>query len=72
VLPGLEGFGSTAEMRKGHLLRNDRPILVIVVDTAENVDRLVPVVAEMMDSGLLAASDVEMIRVEKSVSETRP
>jgi PII-like signaling protein len=64
VLAGLEGFGATAEMRKAHLLRNDRPILVMVVDTAENIDRLVPVVAEMMDTGLLAASNVETIRVE--------
>jgi PII-like signaling protein len=64
VIAGLEGFGATAEMQKAHLLHSNRPILIVVVDTAANVDRLVPVVGEMMDTGLMAVSDVETIRVE--------
>lgn len=66
VLCGLEGYGGTAEMHKARLVRKDRPIVITVVDTAENVGRLIPVVAEMMDTGLLAKSAVEMIRVQKS------
>jgi PII-like signaling protein len=65
VLAGLEGYGATAEMHKAHLLHSNRPILIVIVDTAENIQLLIPVVAEMMDTGLIAASDVETIRVEK-------
>ena len=61
VFQGLEGYGETAEMHR----RRDHPIVITIVDRAENLDRLVPVVEDMMDTGLIAASDVEMIRVEK-------
>jgi PII-like signaling protein len=46
-------------------VRNDQPIVIAIVDTAENLGRLVPAVEEMLDTGVLATSDVEMIRVEK-------
>jgi len=64
VFLGLEGYGETAEMHKAHLVHSDRPIVITIVDTAENIERLVPVVAEMMDTGLMASSEVQMIRVE--------
>jgi PII-like signaling protein len=65
VFLGLEGYGETAEIHKAHVVRSDRPVIINIVDTAENVERLVPIVEEMIDTGLLAASDVRMIRVEK-------
>ena len=66
VFLGLEGYGETAEMHKAHFVHSDRPIVITVIDTAENIDRLVPVAAGMMDTGLLASSEVQMIRVEKA------
>jgi uncharacterized protein len=68
VFLGLEGYGETAEMHKAHLVRRDRPVIITVVDTRENVQRLIPVVSEMMDTGLLATSEVQMIRVEKGTA----
>jgi len=66
VFRGLEGYGATAEMHTAHLVHSDRPIVITVVDTAENVQRLIPVVAEMIDTGLMATSAVRMIRVQKT------
>lgn len=68
VFLGLEGYGETAEMHKAHLVRSDRPIVITIVDTAENIGRLVPVAAEMIDTGLMAASEVQMIRVEQAAA----
>jgi PII-like signaling protein len=68
VFLGLEGYGETAEMHKAHLVRSDRPVLITVVDTPENIGRLIPVVAAMVDTGLMASSDVQMIRVEKNAA----
>jgi len=65
VFAGLEGYGETAEMHRAHLVRSDRPIVIMIVDTAENIRRLVPVVESMLDTGLLAISEVQMTRVEK-------
>jgi PII-like signaling protein len=65
VFRGLEGYGETAEMHKHHLTRHDQPILISIVDTEDNLARLAPVVKEMMDTGLMAISDVRLVRVQK-------
>jgi uncharacterized protein len=64
VFRGLEGYGETGEMHRAHLVRHDRPILIAIVDTAENIGRLIPEIEPMMTTGVLAESDVEMIRVQ--------
>lgn len=66
VFRGLEGYGETAEMHRHRLTRHDQPILIAIVDTAENLARFVPLVEEMMDTGLIAVSDVQAVRVQKS------
>lgn len=68
VFRGLEGYGETADLHRAHLVRHDQPIVIVIVDTEENLARLVPGVEEMIDTGVLATSDVEMIRVEKLAS----
>jgi len=68
VFRGVEGYGETAEIHRGHLVRSDRPILITIVDTAESVGRLIPVVAEMMYTGVMATSPVQMIRLQKRTS----
>lgn len=66
VFRGLEGYGDTAEIHRSHVLHRDLPIIVQIVDSAENIGRLLPVVEAMMDTGLIAVSDVSVIRVEKA------
>jgi len=68
VLRGLEGYGETAEMHKSHLTRRDRPIVISIVDSADNLARLAPAIEEMMDTGLFAVSDVRVVRVQKPVA----
>jgi PII-like signaling protein len=68
VFRGLEGYGESAEMHRSHLARHDQPILISIVDSADNLSRLVPVVEEMMDTGLIAVSDVQVVRLQKKVS----
>lgn len=65
VFRGLEGYGETAELHRPHLLRRDQPIVIVVVDTPEKVAALTQALEPMIDTGLMAISDVAMIRVEK-------
>lgn len=64
VFRGLEGYGESAELHRAHLGRHDQPIVIVIVDTQENLDRLVPEIEQMLDTGVLAISEVEMIRVQ--------
>jgi uncharacterized protein len=71
VFRGLEGYGESAEIHRHHVVRKDQPIIVTIVDTDENLARLIPEVEEMMDTGMIATSDVEYMRIEKTPSPGR-
>jgi uncharacterized protein len=63
VFRGIEGYGASSLIHKKHLLRSsDRPIMVSVIDTEPKVNKLLPVLDEMVDEGLIAMSEVEVIR----------
>lgn len=66
VFRGLEGYGESAEMHKSHLTRHDLPILITIVDSAENLDRLTPVIEDMLDTGLITLSDVQLVRLQNT------
>lgn len=73
VFRGFEGYGESAEIHRSHLFTNDRPIIVTIIETADNVERLLPELEAMLDTGMIAISNVEMIRVRKdAASESMP
>jgi uncharacterized protein len=64
VYRGVEGYGASTLIRRSHLLSisSDAPIMVSIVDTEERIRKLIPVLDEMVDEGLIAMSDVEVIK----------
>ncbi len=64
VYRGLEGYGDTAEIHRPHMIAHDLPILMHIIDSEENVGKLLPIVEEMMDKGLIATSDVTILRIQ--------
>src|SRR5579871_5703115 len=65
VFRGLEGYGEAAEIHRHHLVTHDQPIVIVIVDTTENIERLKPVVEDMIHTGVTAVSDAEVTRVQK-------
>jgi len=65
VFKGLQGFGESAEIHRSHLLTHDLPIVVTIVDSEQNIQRLLPAVEEIVDTGLIAMSDVEVVRIQR-------
>ena len=60
---GIEGYGASTRIHRKHAFASsDLPIMVAVVDTEENIARFLPVVEQMVSDGLIAISDVEVIR----------
>jgi uncharacterized protein len=64
VYRGIEGYGASTLIRHSHLLSisHDAPVMVSVVDSEEKILELIPVLDEMVDEGLIAMSDVEVIK----------
>lgn len=64
VYRGIEGYGASTLIRRSHLLSmsSDAPVMVSIIDSEENIRKLIPVLDEMVDEGLIAMSNVEVIK----------
>lgn len=64
VYRGIEGYGASTLVRRPHLLSrsSDAPIMVSVVDTEDKISKLLPFLDEVVDEGLIAISDVEVVK----------
>lgn len=64
VLRGIEGYGASTLIHRYHLFRGDAdlPIMVSIVDTEDKIKNLFPALDQMVSEGLIAISDVEVIR----------
>lgn len=64
VFRGIEGYGASTLIRRPHHLSfsHDAPVMVSVIDSKEKIQKLIPFLDEMVASGLIAVSDVEVIK----------
>lgn len=64
VLRGVLGFGAKSHLHTTHLLRlsQDMPMVVEVVDSQENIDRVMPQIDTMVGDGLITMEKVRVIR----------
>jgi len=64
VSRGIMGFGKHSVIHKSHLLglSDDLPEKVEVVDRPEEIDRLLPVLDQMIGGGLIVVEDVHIVR----------
>jgi PII-like signaling protein len=72
VFRGIEGYGASALIHRPHAFRfssSDSPIQVQVIDTEEKIQELLPVLDSMVSEGLIAMSDVEVIKYTHQNSE---
>jgi PII-like signaling protein len=64
VLRGVAGFGAHSVYHTDKILRlsRDLPMIVEVVDTQENVDRVMPGLDEMIVGGMITLEKVKVMR----------
>jgi PII-like signaling protein len=67
VYRGLEGFGASARIYHSRSLSvsKNAPIMVSVIDTDEQIQKLIPHLDQMIAGGLIASSTVEAIRYSR-------
>jgi PII-like signaling protein len=71
VFHGIAGFGARSVLHTSQILRlsEDLPVVIEIVDSREHVDRLVPILDEMVTEGLVT---LETVRVLKYAPGNRP
>lgn len=64
VLRGIEGFGAHSRIHTARILRlsEDLPLVIDVVDTAERIERVLPLLDDMVDEGLITVIDVDIVK----------
>lgn len=64
VLRGIEGFGAHSRIHTARILRlsEDLPIVIEVVDRADRIDRLLPILDEMIREGLVTIERVDILK----------
>jgi PII-like signaling protein len=68
VFRGVEGYGSGSRIRRsGHWsLSKDAPIQISIVDTEEQIARLIPFLDSVVVEGVIASSRVTGVRYARS------
>jgi len=63
VLRGIAGFGARSVLHTTHVLRlsADLPLVIEVVETAEHVERMRPILREMVTDGLVTLETVRVL-----------
>lgn len=63
VLRGVEGFGAHSRLHTARILRlsEDLPIVIEVVDRAEQIDKVMPKLDAMIGDGMVTLERVEVV-----------
>ena len=64
VLRGIAGYGASTLIHRSHVLSfsHDAPVMVSVVDSEEKIQKLLPFLDEVVADGLIAISEVDVIK----------
>lgn len=73
VLRGIEGFGASSHLHTSRILRlsEDLPIVVEIVDTAERIERILPIVDAMVGDGMVTVESVQVLTYRAAGSDPR-
>jgi uncharacterized protein len=71
VLRGIEGYGASSHLHTSRILRlsEDLPVVIEIVDTAENVERVLPTLDAMVGDGMMTIERVHIVTYRGSKRE---
>jgi len=68
VFRGIMGYGAASRIHSIKLLRlsEDLPVMIEIVDTEENINKILPFLDETMEEGLITMESVKIIKYRHS------
>ena len=68
VLRGIMGFGANSRLHTAKILRlsEDLPLVIEIVDTADNINKLLPFLDKTVEEGLITRENVKVIKYRHS------
>lgn len=73
VLRGPMGFGHSSRLHSAKILRlsEDLPIVIEIVDSQEKIDKFLPVLDQMMGSGLVTLEKVTVLQYGEGANQKK-
>lgn len=73
VLRGIEGFGAHSHLHTARILRlsEDLPLVIELVDTAENIDAFLEEIDHMIEEGMVTMERVEIRKYQANEAPER-
>lgn len=67
VSRGIEGYGKGKALRTARILdlSSSLPVIIEAIDTAEQIEKAIPVVGQIVNEGLILTADVNVIKYGK-------
>jgi PII-like signaling protein len=64
MLRGMMGYGAASRIHTAKILRlsEDLPIVIEIVDSADKIDALLPLIDDMVDEGMITLERVRVIK----------
>ena len=61
VFEGDQGFGTSGHVHREHLLSNDRPLAVIIIDLPERIDAFLEEVSHLLRGVVITVDEIETL-----------
>jgi PII-like signaling protein len=63
VVRGIEGFGAESHLHTSRILRlsEDLPVVIEIVDLQDRIERVIPILDQMVGEGMITIEDVHII-----------
>ena len=67
VTRAIEGYGKGKALRTGRILdlSSSLPIIIEAVDTADQIQKVIPIISSMVNEGMVMVTDVKVIKYGK-------
>jgi PII-like signaling protein len=72
VLHGALGFGKSSRLHEANrlMLSSDLPVVIEIVDSSEKINAFIPILEEMMPSGLVTLEKARVVELEQDVPKS--
>ena len=71
AIRGIEGFGADSRLHTSRILRlsQDLPVVIEIVDTEERIERVLPILDEMVSEGMVTLERVQIVAYRSSAEK---
>lgn len=69
---GIRGFGESGRIHRTHLISDDAPVTIVIIDTSERIEEFLLDVVDLLDGVLMTLDDLDIVATAKPLRVSPP